>query len=278
MTGSRNQGWPFRLVAMRAAWRMSRVALHLAWAVALVACAYPLLGRAARLRMKQHWSRHLLAMLGLRLHVAGSAPREGELVVANHVSWLDIHVINAVWPCTFVSKDDVRAWPLVGWLSQRIDTIFLARRSARAAHAACADIAAVLADGMTVAVFPEGTTSDGCSVLPFHGALLQGALDVSAPVRPLALRYVDASGRATDAAAYCGETRLIESLWRIACAPALCADVAVLSNLHGSREDRRLMATVAHGMIIVAVEHGSAPCGRPDARRSPCNYPPSRRS
>lgn len=258
MTGHDNTS-PSRSAALRGTWRMLRVALHLAWALLLATCAFPLLGRAPRLQMKRRWSRNLLAMLGVRLQVTGGAPRDGELVVANHISWLDIYVINAVVPCAFVAKDDVRAWPLIGWLCERTETIFIARGSVRAAQAARAEIAATLAGGLAVAVFPEGTTSPGHGVLPFHSALLQGALDVAVPVRPLALRYMDTAQGAAAASAvpvYCDDTTLLESLWRIACAPALAVDVAVLPDLRGSSENRRLLATTARGMIAVAVEHG----------------------
>lgn len=235
---------------------MLLVAVHLAWALLLAACVFPLLGRAARLRVQQRWSRRLLALLGVRLRVSGGTPQPGELVVANHVSWLDIFVICAVRPGVFVAKADVRAWPLVGWVCERSGALFMARGSSRAAHGARARIAAALADGATVVVFPEGTTTDGRGVLPFHSALLQGALDVAAATRPLALRYVDARGCRSGVPAYCGETRLLASLWRIACAPTLSVDVTVLPQLRGGSADRHMLAAVARGMIAVAVEHG----------------------
>lgn len=247
------------LVALRGAWRVLRVALHLAWALLLVAFAFPLLGRDRRLCLKQRWSRDLLALLGVRLQMSGGSPQRGDLVVANHVSWLDIYVINAIAPCAFVAKDDVRAWPLIGWLCQRTETIFIVRGSVRAAQSTRAEIAATLASGRTVAVFPEGTTSPGRDVLPFHSALLQGAVDAAVPVRPLALRYIDAvdgAGVMADAPVYCGETTLLESLWRIACAPALGVDVTVLPDLGGGNEGRRMLADTARDMIAAAVEQG----------------------
>ncbi len=250
---------PSGLAALRGAWRVLRVALHLVWALLLAACAFPLLGRTRRLCLIQRWSRDLLALLGVRLQVSGGSPQPGGLLVANHVSWLDIYVINAIAPCTFVAKDDVRAWPLIGWLCQRTETIFIVRGSVRAAQATRAEIAATLASGHTVAVFPEGTTSPGRGVLPFHSALLQGAVDAAVPVRPLALRYIDAADGAVavaDAPVYCGETTLLESLWRIACAPALAVEIAVLPDLRSGNAGRRMLATTTRDMIAVAVEQG----------------------
>lgn len=285
---------------LRAVVRIGRVSLHLGWALVLVSVAWPLTDPAARHRMKQRWSRQLLLILGLRLRVSGGVPLPGELVVANHVSWLDIFAINAVQPCIFISKDDVRGWPLIGWLSGRVDTLFLARGSARAAQAMRIELRDALVRGLTVAVFPEGTTSDGRGVLPFHGALLQGALDITAPVRPLALRYVDEHGGTAIAPAYHGDARLIATLWRIALAQSLVADLRVLPRLPVMGGSRRDVAAAARGMIVGALGSpvagedvpdltrgmnsrqaclgGSVPCVRRGVRRSLCNCRSSRRS
>ncbi|HEX6734672.1 MAG TPA: lysophospholipid acyltransferase family protein, partial [Azonexus sp.] len=109
----------------------------------------------------------------------------GALLVANHISWIDIYVINAALPAAFVSKAEVRGWPLIGWLAARHDTIFLRRGSRGHARLINAEIAEVLGRGQHVAVFPEGTTTDGCSLLHFHAALLQPALAAGRPVLPV---------------------------------------------------------------------------------------------
>ena len=106
--------------------------MHLLWAVATAAFAFPVLPQKARRALKARWSRQLLNVLGMRLRVAGTPPKSGFLV-SNHISWLDIYTINALAPSAFVSKDDVRRWPVIGWLSQRTDTIFMERGSRNAA-------------------------------------------------------------------------------------------------------------------------------------------------
>jgi 1-acyl-sn-glycerol-3-phosphate acyltransferase len=203
---------------------LTRVGLHLGYGLATAALVYPLIGRPAQLKLKQRWSRQLLGMLGVRLQAEAAPLPSPTLLVANHISWLDIYVINALAPAAFVCKADVRDWPLIGWLCERTETVFMPRGSRRGAREASGIVAARLRQGWQVAVFPEGTTSDGSEVLPFHGALLQGAVDAGCRVQPLALRYTDEDGRPSTAAAYCGDTSLLQSLRgsqrRPACTPA----------------------------------------------------------
>jgi 1-acyl-sn-glycerol-3-phosphate acyltransferase len=110
------------------------VGLHLCWGAATVAVAYPWIEPRLRRALKQRWSRQLLEILGIKLCVRGTAVVPAGLLVANHVSWLDIFVINALTPAAFVSKDDVRHWPLIGWLCTHTETIFLERGSRTAAQ------------------------------------------------------------------------------------------------------------------------------------------------
>lgn len=233
--------------------RLARVGLHLGYGMATVAVVYPLLGRHARLRLKQRWSRQLLRMLGVRLRADAPLPTMPALLVANHVSWLDIFVINAVAPAAFVCKAEVREWPLIGWLCERTETLFMPRGSRSAARQASEIVAMRLRQGWRVAVFPEGTTSDGSGLLPFHGALLQGAIDADRPVQPLALRYLDADGQPTTAAAYCGETTFLQSLRRIVAMPSLAVRLEVLPLLDGRGAERRALTGAAERSIRCAL-------------------------
>jgi 1-acyl-sn-glycerol-3-phosphate acyltransferase len=233
---------------MIATWRLTRVGLHLGYGLATAALIYPLVSRPARLELKQRWSRQLLGMLGVRLHAAAPPPGAA-LLVANHVSWLDIFVINAVTPAAFVCKAEVRGWPFIGWLCERTETVFMPRGSRSAAKQAGEAVALRLRQGWRVAVFPEGTTSDGGGVLPFHAALLQGAIDADCRVQPLALRYLDEDGEAATAAAYCGDTTLLQSLLRIAAMPRLDARLELLPPLDGRGAERRMLAAQAEAAI-----------------------------
>lgn len=238
---------------IRAAWRLARVGLHLGTGVATVLFVYPLIANGRRRALKQRWSHQLLQMLGVGLDVRGTPA--GRMRVANHVSWLDIFALNAVVPSAFVAKDDVRRWPVIGWLSQRTETLFMQRQSRRAAHAAVQALSCQLSAGTEVAAFPEGTTSTGDTVLPFHNALLEGAVRAGVPVQPVALGYFDRGGRKLSAvAAYCDDTRLIESLWRIAAADGLNVRLDFMATRSAANVDRRALARQLHADIAAVLD------------------------
>lgn len=190
------------------AWRYLRLAAHLLQGAATIAVVFPLTGKPAHQRLRQRWSRRMLTILGIQLQVEGAPVAPGAMLVANHISWVDIFVINAVAPAAFVSKAEVRDWPLIGWLAARNDTIFLRRGSRGHARVINAETAALLETGRNVAIFPEGTTTDGSHVLHFHGALLQPAIACGRPLQPLALSYHSPDGRCSRAPAYDGDISL----------------------------------------------------------------------
>jgi 1-acyl-sn-glycerol-3-phosphate acyltransferase len=169
----------------------------------------------------------LLAQLGISLQVKGTPPTHGPLLLAaNHISWLDIVVMLAARHCRFVSKADVKHWPLIGTLATGSDTLFIERESRRDAMRVVHHMAERLQAGDVLAVFPEGTTSDGLSLLPFHANLLQAAIAAQAPVLPVALRFSDsASGQLSLAPCYIGDDTLLASIWRTLKADPLCAEV-----------------------------------------------------
>ncbi len=254
---------------MIVALRLARAGLHLGCGLAAAALVYPLVGRPTRLRMKRRWSRQLLGMLGVRLQAEAASLPSPALLVANHVSWLDIHVINTLAPAAFVCKAEVREWPFIGWLCERTETVFMPRDSRSAAKQTSEIVALRLRQGWRVAVFPEGTTSDGGEVLPFHGALLQGAIDADCHVQPLALRYVGEDGQPSAAPAYCGDTTLLQSLCRVASMPRLEARLDVLPPLDGRGAERRKLAAAAEAAIRHALnrtardgEQTAESCGR----------------
>jgi 1-acyl-sn-glycerol-3-phosphate acyltransferase len=164
----------------------------------------------------QVWSLEMLARVGIRLAVKGHpAPQGPLLLVANHISWVDITALHAARFCRFVSKADVRSWPLIGALASGIGTLFIQRESRRDAMRVVHHMAQSLRDGDVLAVFPEGTTSDGVHLLPFHGNLLQAAISADAPVQPVALQFVDTrSGQRSLAPCYIGDDTLLGSVWR----------------------------------------------------------------
>jgi 1-acyl-sn-glycerol-3-phosphate acyltransferase len=238
------------LIALRAAARLSGLGLHLLLGLATIALLFPWIAPKLQRKLKRRWSRRLLSVLGVELRVVGGSPQG--LLVANHISFLDIFVINAVRPVAFVSKDEVRRWPLIGWLAIHADTIFLERGSRRAAQRARAALVQRLAAGDRAGVFPESTTTTGDKVLPFHGALFQAAIDAGAPVTPVALRYVHASGGHCPAPAYVDDVTLWQCLVAIARAEGLVAEVEILEPIPSLIADRRHLAAHAHRAIAHA--------------------------
>ena len=227
----------------------------------MVALTFPLVAHERRHALRRRWSRQLLGIFNIRLELQGAAPARGSLFVANHTSWLDVYGIMAVQPAAFVSKAEVRSWPVVGWLAARTDTLFLRRGNRGHVKTINAAIGKVLQAGGNVTVFPEGTTTDGTHMLDFHAALLQPAIEAGHPVQPWALHYRGMDGRPNGAAAYAGETTMWQSLRMVARQPGLilCIDVAPVLPTGGA--DRRTVAAAAReaiaGRLGIALDHAA---------------------
>ena len=236
--------------SLRAAWRLLRMGLHLLHGIAVMALRFPSLDAAGRHQRIRWWSAKLVRVAGLQLRVSGT-PRPGAtLLLANHVSWLDIAAIHAVAPqARFVSKADVLAWPLLGWLIRGAGTLFIERERKRDALRVLHQVAQALQDGDTVAVFPEGTTGDGETLLPFHANLMQAAIATGTPVQGVALRYSDPAQRFSPAAQFLGETTLLQSVWRMLSAQALSVHVELLLPQGARHADRRALAEHVRGQI-----------------------------
>ncbi len=240
----RGRASPNRLMrAFVAAWRLLRAVLHLLHGMAVMA-TFPLRDKPGRHECIRWWSAGVLRAMGITLQLSGT-PRPGAtLIVANHVSWLDIAAIHAAVPhARFVSKADVLSWPLLGWLIRNAGTLFIERERKRDAVRVVHAVAAALTAGDTVAVFPEGTTGAGPELLPFHANLLQAAVATGTPVQPVVLRFFDATARFSVAVAYLDDTTLLQSMWRVASARGLGVCVDLLPPLGAQHADRRALAT-----------------------------------
>jgi len=232
--------------------RLTRIILHLLRGLLTVGAAFPFLDPARRRNAVQRWSHALLQKLGVQLQVHGEPLRavaQPLMLVANHVSWLDIFAINAVMPVRFVAKSEVRAWPAIGWLSARTGTLFLERTRRRDTARINDLVADAMRAGDVVAVFPEGSTSDGSQVLRFHGSLLQPALLAAATVQPVALRFVRSDGSLCVEAAYDGDKSLWDTFRLIIAQPAIHVHVWFLPPLPAGAADRRALALAAHDVI-----------------------------
>lgn len=246
------------------AWRYGRLALHIVQGLLTVALVYPWCRRPAHQALRRRWSAGMLRVLGIELEARGEAVAPGCMLVANHVSWVDIFVINALAPSAFVSKAEVRNWPLIGWLAARNDTIFLRRGSRGHACIINAEIAALLDAGCNVAIFPEGTTTDGSHLLHFHAALLQPAIACGHPLQPLALQYRTPDDRFSRAPAYDGDLSLGECVANIVASRRTIARVSVAAPIPTcDGVDRRTLAAHAHAQIAAAIAEPGAASPQP---------------
>ena len=206
-----------------------------------------------RIRLQRRWSHQILAILAVRIEAQEPAGPPGRLIVANHVSWLDIFAINAVCPAAFVSKAELRGWPFVGWLAARYNTIFLRRGSRGHARIVNAQINAWLNSAQDVAIFPEGTTTDGTQLLGFHAALLQSAVETGRPALPLALAYHEADGRLSPAPAYAGDTTLWQCFAAILARRELIVRIVATPLLATAGQTRRALSLAAHAAIAATL-------------------------
>ncbi|MEU9040728.1 MULTISPECIES: lysophospholipid acyltransferase family protein [unclassified Kitasatospora] len=219
--------------------RVLRLTACLAAVVVGVALIPPvrLLPYGGRERLIRLWARILLRTLGVTVHLAGpdggpagaaGGGGGGVLVVANHVSWLDIPLLAAGRPGRSLAKTEVRQWPVLGRLVAWGGTVFLDRDRLRTLPDTVAAVAEVLRSGRPVIVFPEGSTWCGRESGRFRPALFQAAVEARAFVQPVTIRYRLADGRPTSVPAFVGDDGLLTSLARVVAARGLVADVTFL--------------------------------------------------
>jgi 1-acyl-sn-glycerol-3-phosphate acyltransferase len=169
------------------------------------------LSEQTRIEVLHRWSRRTLPRMGIRV-VSTGAPAAAGLIASNHLSYLDIMVYSAIAPCAFVSKREVRAWPGVGWIATLAGTIYVDRSRLSETHTIQPEIQSALAGGLRLFLFPEGTSSDGSRVLPFHSSLFQPAVDLQAPVSAASIAYAIPDGVPGTEACYWGDMRLFPHL------------------------------------------------------------------
>ncbi|MBO9514885.1 MAG: 1-acyl-sn-glycerol-3-phosphate acyltransferase [Variovorax sp.] len=231
--------------------KLLRATAHVGRGWWTIRTTFPRLSPAEREARVQQWAERMLNLMGIRLTVLGTPPAKGPvLLICNHLSWLDILTIHAARHVRFVSKSNVRHWPVIGMLSTGAGSLYIERERRRDAMRVVHHMAEALREGDVIAVFPEGTTGDGHGLLPFHANLLQAAISSGAPVQPAALRFADAStGETSDAPRYVGKDTLLSSLWRTLNAPPLLAVVRFGEPQTSHARDRRAWAKSLHADV-----------------------------
>ncbi|HWY73133.1 MAG TPA: lysophospholipid acyltransferase family protein [Burkholderiaceae bacterium] len=235
--------------------------LHVGLGLLYATLLFPWIRRSWRDAAVMVWSRLLLLIIGVRLESTGLPPRpggvEGEpplgsLLLINHTSWLDVFSIAAVVPARFVSKAEIGRWPVLGWLAIVVGTLFVERGRRHAVMRTNQAVAERLRSGQLIGIFPEGTTTDGSRLLPFHANLVQPAIDLGAPVQPVGVRFTQ-RGEFSRAAMFVGEMNLMHSMWRVVTAPNLAVELYWLPPIDPLPTSRHLAARAARVAIADAL-------------------------
>lgn len=241
--------------------------------IALAACIFPRLAPKQRACHVQRWSARLLHILAVQLEISGVPARGAApvMLVANHVSWLDVYALNAMCPARFVAKADILRWPLIGLFARKAGSVFIDRSRRRDILRVNAQMAALLRQGETVAVFPEGTTSTGDAVLPFRAPLLQPAVDCNARVQGVAIRYARTDGSLCSEADFTADKTLFGALLLVLTQPVVHARLQFLPPIAGAGKHRRVLAREAEEQVAGALglAAGKVRAVSPDCQQSP---------
>lgn len=243
---------------MRFAGRLGRVLLALlmalGMAIALALCER--FGVPDRHGRQQRWTRTFMAAmcraLPYRVQVHGQLPTTTMLWLSNHVSWADIAVLGHLAPMVFLAKDDVRRWPLAGWLASRAGTFFI-RRGSNDNQALRQHMAGHLHRRGPLVIFPEGTTTDGRDVRTFHGRLLACAIEAGVPIQPVALRYFN-GGQPCTVSPFIGDDDMLSHLIRLLRQPCLEVHVHLLPPIASHGQERAALAHAAHSAVRAVLQ------------------------
>ena len=238
--------------------RWMQIWMHVICGVCILSFVFPFLTRDKKNRKIQDWSKRLLRIFNIELSVNGAELLTDTpyLIASNHISWMDIHVINAFRPIRFVAKSEVASWPIFGWMAKQLGTVFIRRDSARHARQVVSQMAQVL-QSESICIFPEGTSTNGESVLPFRPNLFEGAIVAQTSVFPMAIRYNDGStGMRSEAPAFIGDMGLLESMANILDAGDLGVTLTILPPYRhalGAPIDRKMLAAHAQDLIAKTI-------------------------
>ncbi|NQW35346.1 MAG: 1-acyl-sn-glycerol-3-phosphate acyltransferase [Methylophilales bacterium] len=198
----------------------------------------------------QYWCNILLAIINVQIHcninLSSLYKNNHYLVVSNHISWLDIIVLNALAPVSFVAKDNIKYWPIINLLAKSCDTIFINRDSLTDVRRIFSKVEAML-EKNSICIFPEGTSTNGSLVLPFKSNLFQAAINSKKDILPIALEYHNNDELLVEIGYY-GDISLISSIWNVVGLNNIKVRLTVLPVIK-SNLDRKLLAQSAFQKI-----------------------------
>ena len=203
---------------------------------------------ASRARWLHRWCRFACRVLNVSLATKGRMPCVG-LLVCNHLSYLDVIALSALAPCVFVAKCEVRDWPLFGWLARAAGTIFVDRHRRSGASREVEQIREALDSGLLVVLFPEGTSTDGNTVLPFKSTLFQAAVECRTPIAAAGLDYYLSHGSVADEVCYWRDMTLVPHLVNLLGKAWIDAEIR-FSPAQVRATDRKLVARELRAEVI----------------------------
>lgn len=212
---------------------------------------FPRMQRDEKLKEIQRWAKKVMLILGIEVECNNVPPTAfAGLLVSNHLSWLDVLVIQSLMPGVFVAKSEVRHWPLIGSMARACATIFIDRASARSTHAMVDSTIAAFARGYCVVAFPEGTSTDGADLASFHSNVFEGAIRAQVHVQPVTLRYLDTqTGSHSEAAIFIGDTTLLSSLRKVMGTSTIKVKVHIGDCIPSQGQTRRSLCHLTHRLI-----------------------------
>ncbi len=243
-----------KLSKFRYSLKIIRITWHLLRGLFICFVFFPWLSKDSKKDHIQCWSRQLLAIFNVRLNLNSGPVLPGSVIISNHISWLDIFVINSLSPSRFVAKADIRSWPILGWLAAQAGTIYISRGSKSDLKRIYRYLIDQVEAGEQIAFFPEGTTASQGQVLPFHSNLFEAAIHAKVPVQPVALRYLNAMGELHPAVDYSGDTTFVTSLMNVLNGGEITAELHGLEFIASDGMHRRDLAKSARRAVAMALQ------------------------
>lgn len=239
---------------MRNFFRTIRLVFHALAAVFYCGVIYPFISQADKDRYVRRWSNKLMAIAGVKMqvnHPERLAARS--LIVANHISWLDIFLIYAHFNGHFIAKSTMASWPVMGYLGRKVGTLYLDRSSGRNLKQILGKLVGNLNAEERCIFFPEGTTAKQGDMLPFHPNLFEGAIQVNLPIQPFSIRYLMPDGTYADAVDFTGDMSMQESIKQIFSTDGITAELTVLPIINSEGKNRRELAQETRTAIATAI-------------------------
>jgi lyso-ornithine lipid O-acyltransferase len=247
---------------LRLCYKIALIVLLFAGGLIIAGVIFPTLGvldkpastKHNREILKLAWLKWFAIILNLQITQEGELPSKANLLVSNHISWVDIIVLGQFAPAHFVAKSDILTWPIIGYLAKQGGTVFVRRGDKQQARAIAEEMVWLLKQSSTVIAFPEGTTTLGDDVLPFHASLFQAALLTKAVVQPVAIRYLSETAHV---APFVGEDEFVPHLLKMLAMDKIEVSVTFLPTIATAGKNRLSVSNEARDYILSSVTGGN---------------------